>query len=203
MRAIKKLQHLQDKIKEPTKRFIRIDKHLQKITHSGFLEAAREYLRYPKNGFSNQKEYKIWQELHVDGNVKNYNAWDKLIFYATTEIAMLPLEYKSEVEMFLAFNDYPVSYDIKQSGIPHHRTDKNYLKAKKITRLYNSTSPETGMKRTANDTVNDYDIATDKQIADKYSFSEFEHQELCDNWTDNFAVDTDTQVWWIVSQFKK
>lgn len=178
--------------------FIRLDKHLQKLTLNSYIFNVRKRLGWPGEGFKTVEDYEEWQIKNIFADKTKYDEWENIIIYATAKIAKLThkdkngnLTYKSNVELFIALN-FPGGYSEGQPGIPHHRSDLNYIRARKITQLYDSINPNTGKKISAKEVAEAYQPDREKISAKKH-----------DSFIDRYGVGSANAVRKIVSKYKK
>lgn len=176
--------------REAEKRYIRLDKHLQRLVFSGFVNDIRKKFEIPQDGYSSIEDFNKLLGGLVDRG--EYDNWTEYINEGL-KLATLPVGYFKNVEQLVGINFSGV-YDTDQKGVTHHRTDRDYFRSKKITELYSQVNPKTGKKAKSN------------YVAEIYQIPETDYnkmsQKKADRFVDKFNLGG-PEVRKIASKFKK
>lgn len=183
------------KLKDATKRFIRFDKHLGRLRLNGFLASAREKFKLPPSGFNSIEALEVWEEATLWNDKRMQQQWQdtlneglKLAKLDNIKTPSGQERYLQNVEQLITL-DFPGGFEIDQPGIPHHRTDLNYLRSKKLTEL--SIDRKTGKK------------IKPSQVVNMYQPPEEWPQKKYDRWIDKYGVGSGDAVSKIISKHKR
>jgi len=144
--------------KQIEKRYIRLDKHLQRLVLSGYVDKIKNIFGIPNSGYSSPKDFKNFLDKLIDTD--KYDEWVKNVGEGLG-LANLPIKYFKNVELLIGLNFSGV-YDIDQKGVTHHRTDRGYFRSKKVTELYLQVNPKTGKKSKSEDVAKAYQISDEE-----------------------------------------
>lgn len=214
---MKKLRKNLFREKERLKVFIWLDRHLQRLKLTGFIkDIPNEFPSFPENGFDTLEDFEKWQAENLWINKENSERWQRLL-YKAPKCAKLPESYLHTVENFIALNIQVA--DVNLPGIPPHRIDENYLRAKKLIELYDSINPKTGKRYTAKEVAEMYDPDSDSvhlperiwkdklgvygQKGKKYYRPIIFTQGEYNSWLGKYGVFTSSQVRKMVSKHRK
>lgn len=178
--------------KERDRRFIRFDKHIQRLRLSSFLNDARDELGIPENGFHHIDDLLIWQEQTFSDRclTDKWRNWME----KGLRLAKLPDWCLANIDQLVTLNSSG-GYEVSQPGIPHRRTDKSYYRARKLWELSQAIDPETGKKLDPSGAAKTYDPENGK------IGREWKTWEIYD-WHDKFVVNGG-QARKIISKWKK
>lgn len=186
---MKKLRKNQFGKKDRLKVFIRLDRHLQRLKLAGFFkDVLRDFPNFPEKGFKSWADFEKWREENLWGDEEASERWQKVLSKGLKH-AKLPETYLHVVENFIALN-IQGDADVSLPGIPHHRTDRNYLRAKRLMEIYDSINPKTGKKYTS------------EEVADEYTPPEKWPLKKIDRWIDKYGVVDGDAVRKIISKYK-
>lgn len=177
--------------REVLTRYLRFDHHVQKLRLSGKLAEIREQFKIPPDGFRSLLEKEEWEERTLWFSKSSKKAWERVIAEAL-KIAELPDTYYKNIEILITL-DFDGGYDMEQPGIPHHRTDVNFLRAKKLIELSQKTDPKTHKKIEASKVAELYQ--PDPNTTPLKDYDRFINSKL--------SVQTGDQVRKIISKYKK
>lgn len=133
-----------------------------------------------------------WQKDNLWSNRDNQEKWQKTL-QRGLKLAKLPKDYISNIEMLVAL-DFLGVWDVNQPGISHHRTDRSYLKAKKLTEFYKGNT-STGKKRTAGGVAEAYQPNPESP--------RWKSPEKYDEWQDKYGLTSGELVRKIISRHRK
>jgi len=148
----------------------------------------------PDEGFRFAEDFEKWQRDNIWEDKKKSDQWVNVLAYVTENVAKLPINYKINVEQYVALN-FTGGYEHNQPGILHSRADEKYLRGKKLSLLHDKyvgvINPKTGKLFTATDIADIYEtLPSDMSI------------RQVDRWMKRYGVGTGSAVRKILSKYR-